>query len=154
MSEFVLTTAERALFAALGALKIRYLLVGMGAALLEGASGTTQDLDLWFGRLDEAGLKEAARRAGGFYTPGLGMQAPLMGERVSTGSRSSRRRSRRGEAPAKKAKARNATSAPKKPVPMAQRDRQAPSRVMPGIPSNPMSKLMIRVAPSRSMTAA
>lgn len=79
MSEFVLTAAERALLAALGALEIRYLLVGMGAALLEGAHGTTQDLDLWFGRIDEAGLKEAARRAGGFYTSGLGMQEPRIG---------------------------------------------------------------------------
>ena len=40
-----------------------------GAALLEGASGTTQDLDLWSEpstRADSA----AARRAGGFYTAG------------------------------------------------------------------------------------
>jgi hypothetical protein len=79
VSEFVLTAAERALLTALEALQIRYLLVGMGAALVEGAPGTTQDLDLWFGRLDEAGLREAARRAGGFYTSGLGMQAPTIG---------------------------------------------------------------------------
>jgi len=49
VSEFVLTPAERALVEALDALGVRYVLVGMGAALLEGASGTTQDLDLWFG---------------------------------------------------------------------------------------------------------
>lgn len=79
VSEFVLTAAERALLAALESLRIRFLLVGMGAALIEGAHGTTQDLDLWFGRIDEAGLREAARRAGGFYTSGLGMQAPLIG---------------------------------------------------------------------------
>jgi hypothetical protein len=45
--EIVLTSAERALLEALNALGVRYLIVGMGAALLEGAPGTTQDLDLW-----------------------------------------------------------------------------------------------------------
>ena len=47
MFELVLTSAERALLEALNALGVRYLIVGMGAALLEGAPGTTQDLDLW-----------------------------------------------------------------------------------------------------------
>lgn len=79
MSEFVLTPAERALLRALDALGVRFLLVGMGAALVEGANGTTQDLDLWFGSLDVAKLDEAARRAGGFYTSGFGMQPPAIG---------------------------------------------------------------------------
>ena len=77
MSDFVLTSAERSL--ALDALGVRYLLVGMGAALVEGAQGTTQDLDLWFGRIDAEKLGEAARRAGGFYTPGFGVQPPALG---------------------------------------------------------------------------
>lgn len=79
MFDLVLTPAERALLEALDALGVRYLLVGMGAALIEGAPGTTQDLDLWFGRIDETRLGEAARRAGGFYTAGLGLQAPAVG---------------------------------------------------------------------------
>jgi hypothetical protein len=79
VSEFVLTPAERAFVEALTALGIRYLLVGMGAALLEGANGTTQDLDLWFGTIDPASLSEAARRAGGFYTSGFGAQPPAIG---------------------------------------------------------------------------
>ena len=64
MSEFVLTPAERELLQALNTLRVRYLLVGMGAALIEGATGTTQDLDLWFGSIDPASLSEAARREG------------------------------------------------------------------------------------------
>lgn len=48
MSEFVLTPAERALLQGLDAIGVRYLIVGMGAALLEGAAGTTQDLEMWF----------------------------------------------------------------------------------------------------------
>ena len=64
---------------ALDALGVRYLLVGMGAALLEGAGGTTQDLDLWFGAIDLARVGEAARTAGGFYTQGFGLQPPAIG---------------------------------------------------------------------------
>ena len=79
MSEFALTPAERALLDGFHALGVRFLIVGMGAALLEGATGTTQDLDLWFGSIDPAKLGEAARKAGGFYTSGFGMQPPAIG---------------------------------------------------------------------------
>lgn len=79
MSEFVLTPAERALFEALDLLRVRYLLVGMGAALIEGAHGTTQDLGVWFGSIDSEKVAEAARRAGGFYTSGLGLHPPGIG---------------------------------------------------------------------------
>ena len=51
----------------------------MGAALLEGAPGTTQDIDLWFGHIDAEHLREAAGRAGGLYTPGFGLQPPAIG---------------------------------------------------------------------------
>lgn len=79
MFEIVLTSAERALLEALNALGVRYLLVGMGAALIEGAPGTTQDIDLWFDRIDEGQLREAAHRAGGLYTSGFGSQPPVVG---------------------------------------------------------------------------
>ena len=79
MSEIILTPAERALLEALHELGVRFLIVGMGAALLEGAPVTTQDLDLWFDRTDAARLDEAARRAGGFYTSGMGLQPPAVG---------------------------------------------------------------------------
>jgi hypothetical protein len=78
VSEFALTPAERALLDGLDAQGVRYLIVGMGAALLEGATGTTQDLDLWFGSIDAAKVGEAARKAGGFYTAGMGMQPPAI----------------------------------------------------------------------------
>ena len=79
MFELVLTSAERALLEVLNALGVRYLIVGMGAALIEGAPGTTQGLDIWFGRIDEERLREAARAAGGWYTPGFGLQPPAVG---------------------------------------------------------------------------
>jgi hypothetical protein len=77
--DIVLTTAERALLEALNALGIPYLIVGMAAALIEGAPGTTQDLDLWFGPIDGERLRDAAQRAGGLYTPGFGLQPPAIG---------------------------------------------------------------------------
>lgn len=79
MFELALTPAERALLEGLRALHVRYLIVGMGAALLEGATGTTQDIDLWFGSIDQTKRGEAARKAGGFYTSGFGMQPPAIG---------------------------------------------------------------------------
>lgn len=54
MFDVVLTPAERALLEALNTLGVRYLVVGMGAALIEGAPGTPQDIDLWFGHIDVA----------------------------------------------------------------------------------------------------
>lgn len=42
MDDFALTPAERALFAALRARGVRFLIVGMGAAVLEGAPVATQ----------------------------------------------------------------------------------------------------------------
>jgi predicted nucleotidyltransferase len=77
--DIVLTPAERALLEALNAMGVPYLIVGMGAALIEGAPGTTQDLDLWFGQLNEDHLREAAQRAGGVYTSGFGVQPPAVG---------------------------------------------------------------------------
>ena len=46
MDAFALTPAERALFRALSHREIRYLVIGLGAALLEGAPVSTQDLDI------------------------------------------------------------------------------------------------------------
>lgn len=79
MFDLALTPAERALLEALNSMAVPYLIVGMGAALIAGAPGTTQDLDLWFGHLDEHQLREAARRAGGIYTSGFGVQPPAVG---------------------------------------------------------------------------
>ncbi len=49
MDDFALTPAERALFQALTRRGVPFLIVGIGAAALQGAPLATQDLDLWFG---------------------------------------------------------------------------------------------------------
>ncbi|MCC6164516.1 MAG: hypothetical protein IT182_14290 [Acidobacteria bacterium] len=79
MFDLVLTDAERTLLESLDALGVRFLVIGMGAALIEGAPVTTQDIDLWMGPLDEGRLHEAAQRAGGFYSAGFGLQPPMLG---------------------------------------------------------------------------
>jgi hypothetical protein len=79
VDDFALTLAERRLFEALNTRGVRYLLVGMGAALLEGAPVATQDLDVWFERADDKRIPQAARDAGGFWIAGFGLQPPAFG---------------------------------------------------------------------------
>lgn len=79
MDDSALTPAERALLAALRSRGVKFLIVGLGAAVLEGAPVATQDLDLWFERLDSEQLALAAKEAGGFWVPAFGMQPPAFG---------------------------------------------------------------------------
>jgi hypothetical protein len=72
-----LRDGERAFLTALGELGVHFLLVGMSAALLQGARGATEDLDLWFESLSDQGIAEAARRAGGFLV--TRSEPPMLG---------------------------------------------------------------------------
>jgi len=73
----LLGDAERRFLLALNELGVRYLLVGMSAALLQGARGATEDVDLWFENVGDPLIAEAARRAGGFWI--TRSQPPLLG---------------------------------------------------------------------------
>ena len=80
MDALALEPSEREFLAALQRLGVRYLIIGMSAALLQGARGVTEDVDLWFERLDEPGIGEAARAANGFWISGtFGMRPPGLG---------------------------------------------------------------------------
>ncbi|MBY0492835.1 MAG: hypothetical protein K2Y23_01350 [Cyanobacteria bacterium] len=79
MDVFALTEAERSLFSALRERGVSYLIVGLGAAVLEGAPVATQDLDLWFERIDDERIRLAAADAGGFWIPAFGMRPPGFG---------------------------------------------------------------------------
>lgn len=79
MDDFALTNAERALLTALNKRGVRYLVIGLGAAVLQGAPVSTQDLDLWFERLGDDAVHQAARDAGGFWIPSFGMHPPGIG---------------------------------------------------------------------------
>ena len=88
MDDFALTPAERTLLAALNAHGVRYLVVGLGAAVLQGAPLSTQDIDLWFERPGEEPLRSALADAGGFWIARFGLQPPGLGgdglERIDT----------------------------------------------------------------------
>ncbi len=62
-----LTESERRFLEALNASGLRYLLVGMSAALLQGARGATEAVDLWFESIGDPRIGAAARVAGGFW---------------------------------------------------------------------------------------
>ena len=79
VDDFALTLAERRLIQALNDRGVPFLLVGLGAALLEGAPVATQDLDIWFETTSDSRLAEAARDAGGFWISGFGHQPPAFG---------------------------------------------------------------------------
>ncbi len=76
---FALTPAERELFRAFNRRGIRYILLGMGAALLEGAPVATQDLHVWIDHTEGESIRQAAEDAGGFWISGFGLQPPAFG---------------------------------------------------------------------------
>lgn len=65
--KFILTPQERTFLEALIQYQIPFMVVGMSAAILQGAPSTTQDIDLWFQNLDNPNLIKAAKEAGGAY---------------------------------------------------------------------------------------
>lgn len=79
MPDFAFADPERRLLQALQDRNLRFLIVGLGAALIEGAPVATLDVDLWLERLDEERLRAAASDAGGFWVSGFGMQPPAFG---------------------------------------------------------------------------
>jgi hypothetical protein len=78
VDDFVLTPAERALFRALHARGVRFLVVGLSAAVLEGAPIATQDIDVWLEKLDDR-VALAASDAKAFWVSGFGVQPPAFG---------------------------------------------------------------------------
>ena len=79
MDDFALTPAERKLFQALQERGVRFMIVGMGAAVLEGAPVATQDLDVWFESAADERIPLAARDAGGLWITGFGVGPPGFG---------------------------------------------------------------------------
>lgn len=62
-----LTERELRFMRALVNHQVRFLIVGLSAAALQGAPVVTQDVDLWFGNLDDPRLTAALRQVGGAY---------------------------------------------------------------------------------------
>ena len=80
VADSALTPAERALLVALDELGVRFLVVGLSAAALQGARVVTDDVDLWFADREDPRIHEAVNRAGGVWIPGnFGMMPPMIG---------------------------------------------------------------------------
>lgn len=80
MQSLAFTPAERALLAAFDDLGVRYMVVGLSAAVLQGADTVTADVDLWFEDRADPRIGEAVKRAGGVWIPGnFGMMPPTIG---------------------------------------------------------------------------
>lgn len=80
MADLALTEAERAFLRALGDLGVDYMIVGLSAAVMQGADTLTADIDLWLKDRSDPRIHEAAKRAGGVWVPGsFGMMPPTLG---------------------------------------------------------------------------
>jgi len=74
------TEGERALLEALNRRGVRFMLVGLSAAVLQGANSGTRDIDLWFEDLSDSRIGEAAAEAHGIWVSGtFGMRPPQLG---------------------------------------------------------------------------
>lgn len=80
MADSILTAAEQRLLRELEARGVRYLVIGMSAALLQGARGATEDIDLWFEDASDPRIADAVRAAGGIWVSGsFGLGPPRIG---------------------------------------------------------------------------
>ena len=72
------TASERRLLAALLKRKVRFMIVGLSAATLQGAPVVTQDVDLWFENLGENKISDALRGIGAAYVPPSISNPPML----------------------------------------------------------------------------
>lgn len=61
--------------------RVRFIVVGLSAAVLQGATVSTQDIDLWIENLGDSQFQAAVVAAGGFYIPPgvAGTNPPMLG---------------------------------------------------------------------------
>lgn len=57
--------------------KVRFMVVGLSAAALQGAPVVTQDVDLWFEDLNDPRIGEALREVGAAYVPPSILNPPM-----------------------------------------------------------------------------
>jgi predicted nucleotidyltransferase len=81
MEDFsALSDAERTLFEALNRRGIRFMVVGLSAAVLQGANTATRDIDIWFEDTSDVRIAEAVSDANGIWVSGsFGMRPPQIG---------------------------------------------------------------------------
>lgn len=74
-----LSEAELRLLESLLRHKIRFMVVGLSAAALQGAPVVTEDIDLWFDDLSNPKLSQALVKVGAAYIPPFGINPPMLG---------------------------------------------------------------------------
>ena len=79
MDAVALTGDERRFLEELDARGVPYMIVGLTAALMQGANTVTIDIDLWFESTSDPRIAEAARAAGGLFISGFGMMPAQLG---------------------------------------------------------------------------
>jgi hypothetical protein len=58
--------------------KVRFMVVGLSAATLQGAPVVTQDVDLWFENLGEPKISSALQEVGAAYVPPSHLNPPML----------------------------------------------------------------------------
>lgn len=58
--------------------KVRFMVVGLSAATLQGAPVVTQDVDLWFENLGEPKISQALQEVGAAYVPPSNLNPPML----------------------------------------------------------------------------
>ena len=78
-----LSESELRLLGSLLRHKIRFMVVGLSAAALQGAPVVTEDVDLWFDDLSDPKLSQALVKVGAAYIPPFGHNPPMRGGKGS-----------------------------------------------------------------------
>jgi hypothetical protein len=58
--------------------KVRFMVVGLSAATLQGAPVVTQDVDLWFENVGEPKMSQALQEVGAAYLPPSNFNPPML----------------------------------------------------------------------------
>jgi hypothetical protein len=74
-----LSENELKLLASLVRHRVRFMIVGLSAAALQGAPVVTEDVDLWFEDLSDPKLSLALRAVGAAYLPPFDLNPPMLG---------------------------------------------------------------------------
>jgi hypothetical protein len=70
--------SEARLLTALLRARVRFMVVGLSAATMQGAPVVTQDVDLWFEKLGDPKISQALQSVGAAYVPPSILNPPMM----------------------------------------------------------------------------
>jgi len=74
----IFTGREEAFLKALIDHEVEFLIVGLSAAILQGAPAVTQDIDLWVRDIEDSGFRRALEQVGAAYVPQIGLNPPML----------------------------------------------------------------------------